>query len=77
MSSHEDNYRLARQMQDLFREAIKAIMENKPTTLQEILQLLVNACQSTNIKKLINLKDHKGFSIFLNATISENDEMMK
>lgn len=115
LSSHEGDYRLARQMQDIFRDAIKAIMDNNLSQLQNamsrlieahpdssleeaiaefhsegktllhiaansgnlpILRTLLDYCPESNHKKLVNLKDHRGFTPFMNATISENEEMM-
>jgi ankyrin repeat protein len=138
----EEEFKLARKMQDLFRDAIKALMEGSIPDLEAttqrflsshegcsvedmvidfhsegktllhvaassgkyaVLEYLLSACSTDNLrqmlesvtlpgslvagsgssenvknlKRLVNLKDHRGFTTLINATVSENEDAMR
>lgn len=139
-SQKQQEYRLARQMQDLFRDAVKSVMDGNLTELEAVVQRFLEShhgssveemirdfhsegktllhiaassgkyfvmehllayCSTVplktvleenpnelvissgdannlqNLKKLVNIKDDRGFTLLMNATVSENEEMMK
>ena len=113
MSSDAENYRIAKEQQDVFRDAIKSCMEGNISDLNKLLtdflsknsgytaeefftgfqsegrtllhiaassgrapvfEYIIEKCK--NPKSFINNKDNKGFTPLMNATISENDDIM-
>lgn len=114
MSSDAENYRIAKEQQEVFRDVIKNCMEGNVNELKNLQQafltknpsytaeefftgfqsegrtLLHIAASSghsavfehivsnlSSPKKHINLKDEKGFTPLINATISESDAIME
>jgi ankyrin repeat protein len=115
MMTKEEEFQLARKLQDLFKEAVQSCMDGHLAQFQQVLEKLIAtenfhgstedficdfhsegrtlfhvACSSgrtemvefllskvQNSSKFVNLKDQRGFTPLINATISESIDIMK